>query len=140
MSLHHLAACERKVSSQNGEDGVIDAIFAEIGATTFAFEFGCAAVECAGEPATQGDGLLMDHFDSQNPLAGSARIRHRREYQRLLDKYQVPIVRPAVIDIDGNDLGLEPNQAAAAGRDHQYNAHVSLLCGRLPTPSSNGMA
>ena len=33
MSLANLEACERKVFSQNGEDGVIEAIFAEIGTT-----------------------------------------------------------------------------------------------------------
>lgn len=48
MGLFDLAHHERKVYSQNGEDGVLEAIFAAIGVTNrFFVEFGCEdATEC----------------------------------------------------------------------------------------------
>ncbi len=56
-------AYDQHVRSQNGEDGVIEAIFAAIGTTDqFFVEFGCGpAVECNGaQLLSQGrTGLLM---------------------------------------------------------------------------------
>ena len=48
MSLVDLKPHERKVYSQNGEDGILEAIFAAIGVTNrFFVEFGCQdATEC----------------------------------------------------------------------------------------------
>jgi hypothetical protein len=74
MSLNELERFERKVHSQNGEDGVIEAIFSEIGVTNRYFvEFGChEAEECnAALLLEQGwQGLLMDGGGvSKNPRA-----------------------------------------------------------------------
>src|SRR5438128_46886 len=64
MAFAGLEQHERRVYSQNGEDGVLEAIFTVIGVTNrFLVEFGCAdAVECNGaywlERGWQG--LFMD--------------------------------------------------------------------------------
>lgn len=132
MSLANLGACERKVSSQNGEDGVIEAIFAAIGTTNRYFvEFGCeTAVECNGAHLlTQGwQGLLMDPFsESKNPLATIQREFVTAEnIQALLEKYQVPWRLDLLsIDIDGNDFWVW-RQIAHQPRVviMEYNAHV----------------
>ena len=74
MFLTNLAAAERKVYSQNGEDGVIEAIFAAIGLTNRYFvEFGVEdATECNTAYLLQQGwtGLMMDGGGvSHNPLA-----------------------------------------------------------------------
>ena len=109
--LDELAAHERKITSQNGEDGVIEAIFDAIGTTNQHFvEFGCGnGLECNGAHllAKGWTGLLMDPFhDSQNPLAD---VRDEfvtaENIQSLLEKYQVPKQFDLIsIDIDGNDF------------------------------------
>lgn len=111
MSLSNLEAHEKKISSQNGEDGVIEAIFAEIGVTNKYFvEFGCEeAIECnVAQLAAQGwTGLLMDGFHkSKNPL-----VEIKNEFitadniQLLFQKYGVPEHFDLLsIDIDGNDF------------------------------------
>ncbi len=111
MSLSNLEAHEKKINSQNGEDGVIEAIFAEIGVTNKYFvEFGCeVAVECnVAHLATQGwTGLLMDGFHkSENPL-----LEIKNEFitadniQFLFQKHQVPEHFDLLsVDIDGNDF------------------------------------
>jgi hypothetical protein len=50
MPFSNLHASERKVHSQNGEDGVIEALFARLGTTNKYFvEFGCGdGTECNG--------------------------------------------------------------------------------------------
>ncbi len=63
---------ERKVYSQNGEDGVIEAIFTILGVTNrFFVEFGCgSATECNTALLLEKGwrGLLMDSVGvSQNP-------------------------------------------------------------------------
>ena len=96
MSLSNLEASEKRVSSQNGEDGVIEAIFAEIGVTNRYFvEFGCEqAVECnTAHLLTQGwTGLLMDYSGiSKNPLADVKKEFITVEnIESLFAKYKVP--------------------------------------------------
>jgi len=132
MSLANLEACERKVFSQNGEDGVIEAIFAEIGTTNRYFvEFGCEeAVECnTAYLLTQGwQGLLMDYFGiSKNPLADVKKEFITAEnINELFQKYNVPPhFDLCSIDIDGNDLYV---WQALVYRPRvmliEYNSHV----------------
>ena len=111
MPLDNLEACERKVSSQNGEDGVIEAIFAEIGATNrFFVEFGCEdGSECnTANLLSQGwTGLWMDagHESSDPRMVMRHEFVDAENIDFLLRKYEVPR-RPDLlsIDIDGNDF------------------------------------
>ncbi len=108
--LDSLEQSERKVFSQNGEDGVIAAIFDAIGTTNRYFvEFGCQwATECNTALLLEEgwQGLLMDSEGACfNPKAVV-----RKEYvtaeniNYLFDKYGVPLVFDLLsIDIDGND-------------------------------------
>jgi hypothetical protein len=111
MPFSNLQASERKVTSQNGEDGVIEAIFARIGTTNkFFVEFGVGdATECNGAYLLEQGwtGLMMDGgHDSRNP-----RATIRREFivaeniNALFAKYGVPREFDLLsIDIDGNDF------------------------------------
>jgi hypothetical protein len=133
MSLSNLEASEKKVSSQNGEDGVIEAIFAAIGVTNRYFvEFGCEqAVECnTANLLTQGwTGLLMDYGGiSKNPLADVKKEFITAEnIESLFAKYQVPREFDLLsIDIDGNDfwvwqkISYRPRVVVI-----EYNAHFA---------------
>jgi hypothetical protein len=132
MSLANLEACERKVFSQNGEDGVIEAIFNEIGVTNRYFvEFGCEqAVECntAYLLSLGWTGLLMDGAGiSKNPLADVKKEFITAEnINALFAKYNVPREFDLLsIDIDGNDywvwqqITYRPRVLVT-----EYNAHV----------------
>jgi hypothetical protein len=132
MSLENLEASERKVFSQNGEDGVIEAIFTTIGTTNcFCVEFGCDdASECnTANLLTQGwSGLLMDfHGVSKDPrLSIQKEFVTAENIDALLRKYQVPPQFDLLsIDIDGNDFWV---WAQIAHRARvvviEYNAHV----------------
>lgn len=104
-----LAKFEQKVYSQNGEDGVIDAIFSYIGTEKNYFvEFG---VEDGSECNTRWlrikgwNGLMMDGFH-ENPS-----INLRKEFitaeniNNLFEKYNVPNNFDLLsIDIDYNDF------------------------------------
>jgi hypothetical protein len=113
MSLENLEACEKKVLSQNGEDGVIEAIFAEIGVTNKYFvEFGCQyATQCnTANLLLQGwNGLLMDgDCVSRNPMATVYNEFITAEnIDSLLRKYDVPQAFDLLsIDVDGNDFWI----------------------------------
>ncbi len=110
MSLAALEQSERKIYSQNGEDGVIEAIFAAIGVTNrFFVEFGVHdATECnTARLLEQGwTGLMMDGSGiSNNPLATiHNEFITRENINALFAKYQVPVDFDLLaIDIDGND-------------------------------------
>ena len=110
LSLANLVAAERKFHSQNGEDGVIAALFAAIGTTNRRFvEFGVeGGVECnVANLLPQGwTGLMMDGAGvSNNPLAQVRRERITAEnINALFAKYDVPSEFDLLsIDIDGND-------------------------------------
>jgi hypothetical protein len=136
--LGDLASRERSVMSQNGEDGVLEAIFATIGATNkVVVEFGCGnALECnTAHLIGQGwTGLLMDPFhDSANP-----QVEIQREFvtaeniEGLLATYDVPASFDLLsIDIDGNDLWV---WKGIARRPRvvviECNSHVSPLLSR----------
>lgn len=105
-----LALAERKVYSQNGEDGVIAAIFGLLGVTNrFFVEFGCEdATECNTRYLLENGwtGLLMDgNGVSRNPYATVHREYITAEnINDLFRKYQVPESFDLLsIDIDGND-------------------------------------
>jgi hypothetical protein len=132
MPLSNLEASEKKISSQNGEDGVIEAIFATIGTTNrFCVEFGCEdGRECnTVNLILQGwTGLLMDFHG----VSGDPRLTIRKEFvtaeniDSLLRKYRVPAEFDLLsIDIDGNDFWV---WAQIQHRPRvvviEYNAHV----------------
>jgi hypothetical protein len=132
MELNNLNAFERKVCSQNGEDGVLEAIFATIGVTNRYFvEFGCGdASECnTAHLLDQGwQGLLMDAVGSSaNPKANVHKEFVTAEnISALLRKHHVPESFDLLsIDIDGNDywvwreIPLRPRVVVI-----EYNAHV----------------
>lgn len=132
MPLDNLVACEKKICSQNGEDGVLEAIFAEIGTTNkFLVEFGCEEKECnsAHLLASGWTGVLMDGFNqSTNPnVVIHQEFITAENIQLLLDKHGVPREFDLLsIDIDGNDFWVwrqitrRPRVCVL-----EYNAHVS---------------
>ena len=109
LPLDDLTRYERRVYSQNGEDGILDAIFAKIGAGTRRFvEFGvedgdeCITrylAECRGW-----SGLLMDGgYDDPRRNLHRERIT-AENVVALFHKYGVPPAFDLLsIDIDGND-------------------------------------
>jgi hypothetical protein len=131
-ALDDLERFERKVYSQNGEDGVLEAIFAAVGLTNrFFVEFGCEdATECnTAYLLDQGwQGVLMDPAG----VSGNPKADVRQEFitaeniDSLLRRYVVPEEFDLLsIDIDGNDYWV---WRAIAHRPRvvviEYNAHV----------------
>jgi hypothetical protein len=108
--LSDLAAFERRVYSQHGEDGVIERIFSCIGETNrFFVEFGAGdGVSLSNTAHLRLDhgwkGLLMDG----NPQHESRQVVHTRvnaeNIEALFEQHGVPPVFDLLsIDIDGND-------------------------------------
>jgi hypothetical protein len=107
--LADLTRYERRVHSQNGEDGILEAIFARIGVTTRAcVEFGVEdGSECLTRRLTEEDGwraLLMDG-SHENPTRNLRRAFITAEnIEALLEAGGAPRdVDLLCIDIDGND-------------------------------------
>jgi hypothetical protein len=102
-----LAPFEKRYGSQNGEDGILEALFAAIGATNrFFVEFGVedGSVCNTRRLRERGwSGLLMDPRDP--PAPGVAREFVTAEnIEALLDKHGVPPEPDLLsIDVDGND-------------------------------------
>ena len=99
----NFGSCEKKVWSQNGEDGVIAAIFALICTTSkFYVEFGASGENNTALLREQGwNGVWMDQGDC--PPAHKEFIT-AENINDLLAKYQVPVEFDILsIDIDGND-------------------------------------
>lgn len=108
--LHDLTRYERRIYSQNGEDGILQAIFARVGTTNRYFvEFGARdGSQCNTRYLADHHGwwglLLDDRYE--NP----ARSLHREfvtaeNINSLFTKYDVPMEFDLLsIDIDGNDL------------------------------------
>lgn len=131
--LGDLSSYEKKVYSQNGEDGVIEAILKKIGTTNKYFvEYGVEnGVECNTKYLLENgwSGLMMDG----NP--GRNKFNIKREYitaeniNSLLKKYHVPKEPDLIsIDIDSNDYwvwkatkGYKPRVLIM-----EYNASVSV--------------
>jgi hypothetical protein len=132
MLFANLAASERKIYSQNGEDGVIAALFAEVGVTNrFLVEFGCAdGIECnAAHLIEQGwTGLLMD----AGGISNNPRCTVHKEFvtaeniNALFRKYDVPPEFDLLsIDIDGNDFWVwQRIEARPRVVVIEYNANI----------------
>jgi hypothetical protein len=106
-----LASREKKIFSQNGEDGVIEALFETIGVTDRYFvEFGVGdATECNTAALLERGwrGLMMDlHPTCRNPLATIKReVITAENINFLFRKYRVPQQFDLLsIDIDSNDF------------------------------------
>jgi len=105
-----LQAAEKQVHSQNGEDGVVEALFAELKTTNrFFVEFGCDdGRECnAAYLLEQGwNGLLMDCEEVSNPNCPvHQEFITAENINDLFGKHQVPAEFDLLsIDIDGNDF------------------------------------
>lgn len=109
-SLFDLERFERRVTSQCGEDGVLEAIFARIGATNRQYvEFGCGdGVQCntAALRRRGWRGLLMDGVAA--PGAPDVRMHAAwitaENIESLFDAHDVPQEPDLMsIDLDGND-------------------------------------
>ncbi len=133
MPFSNLEASEKRVYSQNGEDGVIEAIFATIGTTNkYCVEFGCDdAAECNTTHLLLNgwSGLLMDY----RGVPKDPRLTIQKEFitadniDPLFRKYQVPQQFDLLsIDIDGNDFYVW-SQIAHSPRVVviEYNAHLA---------------
>jgi hypothetical protein len=128
----YLETRERKVRSQNGEDGVLEALFEMLGVTNqYCVEFGCEdGLECnTAHLLDQGwTGLLMDGGNvCRNPRAN---IRQEfitaENINELFRKYEVPQHFDLLsIDIDSNDfwvwreITVRPRVVVI-----EYNSHV----------------
>ena len=111
MSLCELASCEKKICSQNGEDGVIEALIELLGETNRYFvEFGVGdATECNTAALLKRGwrGLMMDvQGVCKNPLATVKQECITAEnINELFRKYDVPERFDLLsIDLDGNDF------------------------------------
>jgi hypothetical protein len=100
---------ERRIDSQNGEDGILEAIFAKIGTTNRYFvEFGCGDLsECNSLHLARRSGWRGLWMDAQY-VDRLGRVRRElitaENIQALLQRYQVPREFDLLsIDIDGND-------------------------------------
>ncbi len=127
-----LAKAEERVFSQNGEDGILDAIFEMIGTTNRYFvEFGCEdATQCNAAYLLRSGwrGLFMDGAGtSGNPLATvHAEFVTAENVNALFAKYEVPDAFDLLsVDVDGNDYHI---WKAITYRPRvvviEYNAHV----------------
>ncbi|MBI3838749.1 MAG: hypothetical protein HY288_12560 [Planctomycetia bacterium] len=119
MLFANLQAAEKRIHSQNGEDGVIEALFAELRTTNKYFvEFGCGdGTECNGAYLIEQGwtGLLMDGQGlSENPLATVQKEFITAEnINDLFHKYGVPAEFDLLsIDIDSNDFWVWQRIAA----------------------------
>lgn len=124
---------ERREYSQNGEDGILEAIFAMIGTTNKQY------VEFGAEDGVQTNTryLMMKHGWSGLLMDGgfeNAQINLRKEFinaeniERLFEKYNVPFQFDLLsIDIDGNDYWVW--KAVRKYRPRvvviEYNAHIA---------------
>lgn len=127
-----LAKAEERISSQNGEDGIIDALFEMIGTSSrFFVEFGCEdATQCnAAHLLQQGwSGLFMDGAgSSRNPLATvHGEFVTAENVNDLFAKYEVPQQFDFLsIDVDGNDYHIwKALSYRARVVAIEYNAHI----------------
>lgn len=103
----NFAKYEKKIFSQNGEDGVIEAIFGLIGTTNKYFvEFGGGGGECNTRLLRDSgwDGLWMDNNDQEDQRVKKEFVTSKN-INNLLDKYNVPQEFDLLsIDIDGQDF------------------------------------
>lgn len=126
-----LTIAERRVFSQNGEDGVIESTFAAVGDTNrYYVEFGCGDGSECNTTLLEGrgwNGLLMDDEYHNTTVPRIHRERVTAEnINQLFDKYGVPPAFDLLsIDIDGNDYwvwkAIERSPRLVV---IEYNAHI----------------
>jgi hypothetical protein len=133
MLFSNLQGSERRVYSQNGEDGVIEAIFARLGTTNkFFVELGCRdGTRCNGAYLIEEGwtGLMLD----AEGISANPQITIRNEFvtaeniNQLFKKHRVPPHFDLLsIGVDGNEFWLwreiinRPRVVVI-----KYNAHVS---------------
>jgi SAM-dependent methyltransferase len=109
-SLFDLERFERRDSSQCGEDGVLEAIFAQIGAPTRSYvEFGCGDGEQCNTAALRRQGWHGLLMDAVAETTTSDTVIHQawvtaENIESLLDTHAVPSEPDLLsIDLDGND-------------------------------------
>jgi len=127
-----LQASEKRVYSQNGEDGVIEALFAELGTTNkYYVEFGSGGGdECnTAWLREQGwTGLLMDGMGDSHQRRNDVRQEFitAENINDLFRKYGVPGQYDLLsIDIDGNDFWVwRQIEARARVVVIEYNAFI----------------
>jgi len=129
--LAHLNRFERRIYSQNGEDGIIEAIFKVIGTTNkFGVEFGVqTGLECNTRYLIERKGWDCLQMDSGSPLPPGIRQEWitAENIESLFRKYEVPGKFDLLsIDIDFNDYwvwksltGYQPRVVVI-----EYNASV----------------
>ncbi len=129
-----LTRYERRFSSQNGEDGILEALFAVIGTTRKDFvEFGAGSGrECNTARLARRHGwtgLLMDAAapPPDAPLTIHQELITAENINQLFEKYHVPPTFDLLsIDIDGNDYWVW--RAITACRPRvvviEYNASI----------------
>jgi hypothetical protein len=130
--MNDLQQYERKVYSQNGEDGVLARIFEVIGAPhRYCVEFGCGTGRICNTRLLRTNGwggLMMDLIGRQRKFATIHQERITVEnIESLFNKYSVPAKFDLLsIDIDGNDYWVW--QAISNYRPRvvvaEYNASV----------------
>lgn len=107
-----IAFIERREFAQNGEDGIINAIFAMIGTTNKYFvEFGVEdGIECNTRFLSKKrgwKGLLMDGSNEDVSINLHKEFITAENIESLFAKYQVPKELDLLsIDIDGNDYWI----------------------------------
>jgi hypothetical protein len=145
--LDDITRYERKFSSQNGEDGILDALFATIGTTgKYCVEFGVGdGRQCNTAALVQRHGwtgLMMDILAP--PPDGRFRIHQEfitaENINALFEKYHVPPAFDLLsIDIDGNDYWVWKNITAYRPRVVviEYNASIPPTESRVMPYDSN---
>ena len=112
MTLINLSDYEKRVYSQNGEDGIIERIFQSIGTTNkYYVEFGTedGVTQCNTRNLREKgwSGLLMDCAFSNPAINLHKEFITRENINELFDKYSVPQEPDLIsIDVDGNDYWL----------------------------------
>lgn len=106
--IKNINAFERWVYSQNGEDGIIQAIFRQIGTTNrFFAEFGVEdGKQCSSRLLKERgwSGLMMDASDNSPASGVKKEFITAENINRLFKKYRVPKEFDLLgIDLDGND-------------------------------------
>lgn len=109
--LTDLTRYERRIHSQNGEDGILEAIFAAVGTTNrYLVEFGVGSGwECNAAYWLRykgWSGLLMDVGGGRRPYGAEVRseLVTAENVEQLFSRYEVPPEPDLLsIDIDGND-------------------------------------
>jgi hypothetical protein len=108
--LDDLAPFEKRIHSQNGEDGIIEAIFARVGITNRVFvEIGAEDGQVCNTRRLREagwDGLQVDRRDPPAPMVEREFVT-AENIEALFERHRVPHAFDLLsIDVDGNDYWL----------------------------------